>query len=146
MELAQVRDARVRGEVRTQVVHALGRGDRLVVPSQLDERIDDHALRRGTRRPGRDRPPAPVERGGEVVSREGEAPRGNKQVRIEGRRRERDGEQRVRFRVIGGIAGLPSALEIGRREPTHRMGVVRGPQEASLRVVDGSLRGRARIG
>ena len=44
MQLAQVGDARVGGEVRLQVDHPLKRALGLFVAAELDQRVDDHAV------------------------------------------------------------------------------------------------------
>ena len=44
-QLPRVRDTRVRGQPGPQVHHRLKRSESLVVATQLDERVPDHAVR-----------------------------------------------------------------------------------------------------
>ena len=118
VELARVRDARIRGEARTERDHALEGGEGRVVPAELDEGVADDAVR--TRR-AREQPlgaAAVLERRAELVPDERERAEPENRVGILAPNAKRPAQRRLGAREVRGIGGLAPAQLI--REPELR--------------------------
>ena len=143
LELTQVRDAGVCGEVGAAVGHLL-QGDRgLVVAAELHERVDEHP--EGLVHPRRERPGAARvdQRAGEVVSGELERRPLHQRGGVGGRDPQRAGDGGLGARVEPEVPGLPDPLEVRGSEQRPPIGLVGSVAHGDLQRGDALRRGGA---
>ena len=121
MELAEVRDARVRVEVGLAVDHRLQRPAGVVVAAQLHQSVGEHAERLVDLRGEHAGPPGVGEGGAEVVARQVERPAGGQRARVCRRQRERAAHRGPRPRIERRVRRLARLLQVRAREARQRL-------------------------
>jgi len=128
-QLARIRDPRVGREIRPQRAHPVEHVERLVVATELDERVAEDAVVAGRVRSEPHRLAAEHERLAEAMAGQRERTAGARRGRIPRSELARTVERLLRLRVVGRVAGLPGSLLVGETEQRVALRVGRvGPQ------------------
>ena len=145
-QLTRVRDPGVRGETRPQRDHPLEGRERLLVPSQLDERIPDDPV--GPPRPRQQQPRLATVRESlpKLVPDEGERAESENRVRLPGLNTQCLLESRLRARQIRRIRGLAPAELVREAELGEETGVAGSSANLRLEPGDAGRRHATRSG
>ena len=139
MQLAGIGDADVGVEIGPGIEHPLEGVERLVVASELDERVAERAVCVGVAGVGIQRSARPGERLLEVVSRQRDGAGAEQAGGILGIDRERVPEDAVRLGVEGWVPVLARLLEVGEAEFREGRRVSRRRCGALLESRDGAV-------
>jgi hypothetical protein len=136
VQLAEVGDARVGGEIGLAIDHLLQRAAGLVVAAELDERVDERAERLVDHRRGGPRPLGVGQARAEVVARELERAELGQGARVAGLQREGAAHGALGADVEAGVTGLAHLLQVGAGEQCPAVGAQRGRADGGLELRD----------
>jgi len=144
VELAEVGDARVGGEIGAAVDHLLQRAAGGLVAAELDKRVDEDAVRLGDVRGGPARGQSVAQARAEVVARGLERGALGQCAGVARGEMERATQDRVSAHVVRGVAGLADLLRVCVREQDVAVGAARVGAHGRLEDPDALVGRRAR--